>query len=94
MALVLMAIMLINVAAAVGFQLSTGFTDVELGKYLLWYVLPATWDVMLLAVLAVFVQALSPHKRRSRPRERRSDTRDNRARRRRSAPPSAALAAT
>jgi hypothetical protein len=36
--------------------------DVELGKYLLWYVLPATWDVLLLAALAVFVQALSPHK--------------------------------
>ena len=34
----------------------------ELGKYLLWYVLPATWDVLLLAALAVFVQALSPHK--------------------------------
>jgi hypothetical protein len=35
---------------------------VEPGKYLLWYVLPATWDVMLLGALAVFVQALSPHK--------------------------------
>jgi ABC-2 type transport system permease protein len=62
MALVLMAMVLVNVAAAVLFQLSTGFTEVELGKYLLWYVLPATWDVLLLAVLAVFVQALSPHK--------------------------------
>ncbi|HKN67035.1 MAG TPA: M1 family aminopeptidase, partial [Gemmatimonadaceae bacterium] len=35
---------------------------VEPGKYLLWYVLPATWDMLLLAALAVFVQALSPHK--------------------------------
>ena len=35
---------------------------IELGKYLLWYMLPATWDMLLLAVLAVFVQALSPHK--------------------------------
>lgn len=62
MALVLVAVLLTNVAAAVGYQLAAGWTEVELGKYLLWYVLPATWDVMLLAALAVFVQALSPHK--------------------------------
>lgn len=62
MALVLMAMLLANVAAAVLVQLSAGFTEVELGKYLLWYVLPATWDVLLLAALAIFVQALSPHK--------------------------------
>lgn len=62
MALVLMAVVLTNVAASVLFQLSAGFTEVELGKYLLWYVLPATWGMLLLAALAVFVQALSPHK--------------------------------
>ncbi len=62
MAIVLLAIMLTNVATSVIFQLSLGFTDVELGKYLLWYVLPATWDMLLLAALAVFIQALSPHK--------------------------------
>ncbi|HSK79633.1 MAG TPA: ABC transporter permease [Thermoanaerobaculia bacterium] len=62
MALVLMAVVLTSVAASVLFQLSAGFTEVELGKYLLWYVLPATWDMLLLAALAVFVQALSPHK--------------------------------
>ena len=62
MALVLTAMVLTNVAAAVVFQLSGGFTEVELGKYVLWYVLPATWDALLLAALAVFVQALSPHK--------------------------------
>ncbi|MBA3578370.1 MAG: aminopeptidase [Gemmatimonadaceae bacterium] len=62
MAVVLFGIVLISVAAAVSFQLFAGFTDVELGKYVLWYVLPATWDVMLLAALAIFVQAVSPHK--------------------------------
>lgn len=62
MAVVLMAMVLTNVAAAVGFQLVVGLADVELGKYLLWYVLPATWDMLLLAALAIFVQALSPHK--------------------------------
>ena len=62
MAVVLMAVVLVNVAAAVLFQLLAGFTHVELGKYLLWYVLPTTWDMLLLAALAIFVQALSPHK--------------------------------
>ena len=62
MAVVLTAMVLVNVAAAALFQLSAGSTEVELGKYLLWYVLPATWDALLLAALAVFVQALSPHK--------------------------------
>jgi ABC-type transport system involved in multi-copper enzyme maturation permease subunit len=62
MALVLMAIMMVNVAASVLFQLSAGFTDVELGKYLFWYVLPETWDMLLLAALAIFIQAVSAHK--------------------------------
>jgi ABC-2 type transport system permease protein len=62
MALVLFAIVLVNVAAAVVFQLFSGYTDVEVGKYLLWYALPASWDALLIAVLAIFVQALSPHK--------------------------------
>ncbi|HUR00246.1 MAG TPA: M1 family aminopeptidase [Gemmatimonadaceae bacterium] len=62
MAVVLMATVLMNVAAAIVFQLASGFNDVELGKYLLWYILPTTWDMLLLAVMAVFVQALSPHK--------------------------------
>jgi ABC-2 type transport system permease protein len=62
MALVLVAMLLTGVVASVLVQLAHGFTDVEPGKYLLWYVLPGTWDVLLLAALAVFVQALSPHK--------------------------------
>ena len=62
MALVLVAIVLVNVAASVVFQLASGFTEVELNKYLFWYVLPATWDLILLAAMAVFIQSLSPHK--------------------------------
>ena len=62
MAVVLMSTLLTTVVAAIIVQLSLGHTDLELGKYLLWYVLPATWDMLLLAALAVFVQALSPHK--------------------------------
>src|ERR1051325_8289257 len=62
MALVLMSMLLTNVFAAITLQLSLGYTHLELGKYLLWYVLPAMWDMLLLAALAVFVQAISPHK--------------------------------
>ena len=62
MAVVLVSIVLVNVVAAVLYQLAVGYTDVEPMKYLLWYVLPATWDVLLVAALAVFLQALSPHK--------------------------------
>lgn len=61
-ALVLFATVLISMAAAILVQLLKGYTDIELGKYLLWYLLPMTWDVTLLAILAVFVQALSPNK--------------------------------
>lgn len=62
MALVLVSIMLISVLAAVIVQLSLGYTQLELGRYLLWFVLPVTWDMFLLAAVAVFVHALSPNK--------------------------------
>ncbi|HEX8616694.1 MAG TPA: ABC transporter permease, partial [Thermoanaerobaculia bacterium] len=62
MALVLIALLVVNVLAAIGLQLSLGFHDLELDKYLLWYVLPDSFDMLLLAALAIFVQSLSPHK--------------------------------
>lgn len=62
MALVLLGITLVAVVSGVVLQLSLGFTELELGKYLLWFVLPTTWDMVLLAAAAVFVHALSPHK--------------------------------
>src|SRR5690606_36303989 len=36
--------------------------DFELGKYLAWYVIPQAISFGLLAVLAIFVQSLSPYK--------------------------------
>ena len=62
LALVFLALLLVNVIASIALQLSLGFTDLELGKYVLWYVLPATVDMVLLAALAIFVQSLSRHK--------------------------------
>jgi ABC-2 type transport system permease protein len=60
--LVLLTTLAISVAAAVLVQALKGYYDFEFGKYLLWYVLPEGYDIILFAILAVFVQALSPNK--------------------------------
>jgi ABC-2 type transport system permease protein len=62
MGLVFLTMVAVSSLASILFQLSQGFTQLEPGKYLLWYMLPKMFDVMLLAALAMFVQALSPHK--------------------------------
>jgi aminopeptidase N len=61
-ALVLFSTFLIAVAVAIAVQTVKGYTQYELGHYLLWYILPETLSATLLAVLSIFVQALSPHK--------------------------------
>jgi ABC-2 type transport system permease protein len=61
-ALVLISTLLVGVVVAILMQLVKGYTDVGLGRYLLWYVLPNGIDMTLVAVLAIFIQALSPHK--------------------------------
>lgn len=61
-ALVLLATELASVAMAVGFQLWYRYTHVEIGRYLLWYVLPDLVGAVQLAALAVFVQVLVPQK--------------------------------
>jgi ABC-type transport system involved in multi-copper enzyme maturation permease subunit len=60
--LVLFAALLISVLGAMLVQLAKGYSDFEIGKYLLWYVLPNGLDMVMIAVLAVFVQSLSPNK--------------------------------
>ena len=60
--LVMVAILLVSVVAGIVAQLLHGYSDIEIGKYLLWYVLPDTVFFTLIAVLAVFIQALSPSK--------------------------------
>jgi hypothetical protein len=61
-ALVLFCVFVASAASAVATQLALGFGRVEAGTYLLWFVLPMTWDTMLIGALALFVQTLSPHK--------------------------------
>jgi ABC-2 type transport system permease protein len=50
------------VATAMFVQVLRGYTEFEFTNYLRWYVLPQTVGAVLLAVLAVFVQTLAPHK--------------------------------
>ncbi|HYG27957.1 MAG TPA: M1 family aminopeptidase [Caulobacteraceae bacterium] len=61
-ALVLISTLLVSVLAAIAIQTMKGYLAFELDKYLLWYVLPQAVDMTLVAILAVFFQAISPHK--------------------------------
>ena len=60
--IVLFSTLLFSVVADVAVQLFKGYDHFEFGKYLLWFVLPATLSVGLIGVLAIFVQALSPNR--------------------------------
>ncbi len=60
--LVLASTLLVSVLTAVVVQAIKGYDNFEIGKYLLWYVLPTTVGCYLIACLAVFIQAVSPHK--------------------------------
>ncbi len=62
LALVLGSTLLVGMATGMAVQAYKGVTDFEIGKYLMWYVLPGMVNMTLLAVLAIFVQALSPNK--------------------------------
>jgi len=59
---VIVAVLLMGLVVGIGYQISTGFTDIEFGKYLSWFLLPRAIGYMLLAALAVFIQTLSPNK--------------------------------
>lgn len=61
-AVVLFATLLVSMIAGILIQLLRGGGSIEIGQFASWYLLPLTVDMMLTAVLAVFVQALSPNK--------------------------------
>jgi ABC-2 type transport system permease protein len=61
-ALVLIATVLASIVAAMIVQAGKGWFHFELGKYLLWYLIPQSADLIILAALAVFLQAISPNK--------------------------------
>lgn len=59
---VLFSTVIVSMIAAIAIQLSRGQTDLAISGYFSWYIIPNTVDFILLSVLAVFVQALSPNK--------------------------------
>ncbi len=60
--IVLASTLAFSIVADVVVQLLKGYDHFELGKYLVWFLLPYTLSFGLLGVLAIFVQALSPNK--------------------------------
>jgi aminopeptidase N len=60
--LVLVSTVLIGAVVAIALQLARGYTDISLGQYLAWFILPLSVNTAFTAVLAVVVQALSPNK--------------------------------
>lgn len=61
-AAVLVATLAIAMLAAITVQLLRGYTAIEIDKYLLWFLLPLSVDMLMTAILAVFLQALSSSK--------------------------------
>lgn len=59
---VLLAAYLAAVLLGVSYQLAHGYTQLELGHYLLWLVLPGLVGSLLLAVLALVLQVVAPSK--------------------------------
>ncbi len=60
--LVLFSMLAISILGGLLIQTLKGFPHYELGKYIGWYLLPETINAALVAVLAVFLQSLTPHK--------------------------------
>ncbi|MFN5028880.1 MAG: M1 family aminopeptidase [Burkholderiales bacterium] len=60
--LVLLASFAVAALTAILFQLFHGYTYLQLYAYLLWFILPGLISAVLLAALAIFVQALVPQK--------------------------------
>ncbi|MEC8633630.1 MAG: aminopeptidase, partial [Pseudomonadota bacterium] len=61
-AAVLIATLCIAALTAILVQLFRGYTAIELDKYVVWFILPYSVDMLMTAILAVFFQALSTSK--------------------------------
>lgn len=60
--LVLLVCFIAAVISSCVFQLYHGYSHLQLDAYLLWFVLPEMISAVLIAILAIFVQTLVPHK--------------------------------
>ncbi|MFM9862403.1 MAG: ABC transporter permease/M1 family aminopeptidase [Micropepsaceae bacterium] len=61
-AFVLFVTMLVAVGVGLGVQAFKGYTNFELDKYLSWYLIPTFINYLQIAILAIFFQAVAPHK--------------------------------
>jgi ABC-2 type transport system permease protein len=62
---ILLVLLLIHAAGMItglSYQLIKGSSDFGIANYLFWFILPATVKMLLIAILAVFFQAVSPNK--------------------------------
>ena len=62
---IFLILLIVNVAAALTgmvYQLVEGARVLGIPEYLAWFIVPAAIDGLLIAILAVFVQVLSPNK--------------------------------
>jgi ABC-2 type transport system permease protein len=59
---VLLATYIAAVLGGIAFQVTHGYTELELGAYGAWFIAPHLVEAFLLAVLAIFVQTLVPNK--------------------------------
>jgi ABC-2 type transport system permease protein len=62
---ILMVLLLMNIMGMVIgllFQFFKGSNDIVIGQYLTWFILPRTIDMLLIAILAVAAQVVSPNK--------------------------------
>ncbi len=60
--LVLISSFVVSVVVAMIIQAIKGYFGFQPTDYLLWWIVPQSIDATLIAVLAIFIQALSPHK--------------------------------
>ncbi len=60
--LVMVSMLVVSSATGIIVQLFNGYFEIQPEKYLFWYIIPNALDWALIAVLAVFFQAISPHK--------------------------------
>ncbi|WP_420605219.1 ABC transporter permease/M1 family aminopeptidase [Novosphingopyxis sp.] len=59
---VLLTMTITGMLTGIVYQLIRGAEQIDLGAYLAWYVLPQSLDLLLIAILAVFAQVVSPNK--------------------------------
>lgn len=62
---ILLVLLMINIVAmgtGLLFQLFKGAPELGIASYFSWFLIPVTFDMLLVAVLAVFLQAISPNK--------------------------------